>query len=640
MFLQKIRDRAQGWFAYTIIGMLIIPFAVWGINYYFEGGGPMDAALVGDSKISVQEFQRAYQQQRQQMQAMFGGNADPALLDGPRLKQQVLQQLVEERVLSQLAHEQGLRIGDRQLHDVIVALPAFQQNGRFDKELYERWLRNQGYVAAVFEENFRQAKATEQLRESVIDSALFTPVELDRLIAVLKQQRELHYTVLALENYVAKVTVEDAKIQEYFEKNKHRFVNPEQVQVQFIELKLAQLAEGVVISEADLKTAYQDQIAKYGQPEERSASHLLVKLPLNPGPTEVEQAQLKAKQIADDLHSGTKSFDQVMQEAKADASGMLEGGELGVIGKGMFDSPAFETALFALQKPGEISDPVRMPSGFHIIRLDGITPAQVKPFEDVRELIAKELRQQQAENRFYEITQNLANFSYEHPDSLEAAAKALDAPIQDSGWFSRKGGEGIAANPKLIESAFGEDVLKRGVNSEPLELAPGHVVAIRIKEHRDATPRTLEESREEIVNILREQQAREAIAKDAETLKSRAAKGEHLQTLAKELGGKHQNAGLVSRDAPGVDRAVLATAFRLPQPEAGKVALGSIALANGDQVVLEVAQVIPGQKEALSEEERKSIAQQLAQQTGSGQFEGLADSVRIKTKVVTYGDRL
>ena len=640
MFLQKIRDRAQGWFAYTIIGMLIIPFAVWGINYYFEGGGPMDAALVGDSKISVQEFQRAYQQQRQQMQTMFGGNADPALLDGPRLKQQVLQQLVEERVLSQLTHEQGLRIGDRQLHDVIVALPAFQQNGRFDKELYERWLRNQGYVAAAFEENFRQAKATEQLRESVIDSALFTPVELDRLIAVLKQQRELQYTVLALENYVAKITVEDAKIQEYFEKNKHRFVNPEQVQVQFIELKLAQLAEGVVVSEEDLKTAYQDQIAKYGQPEERSASHLLVKLPLNPGPAEVEQAQFKAKQIADDLHSGTKSFDQVMQEAKADASGMLEGGELGVIGKGMFDSPAFETALFALQKPGDVSDPVRMPSGFHIIRLDGITPAQVKPFEEVREIVGKELRQQQAENRFYEITQNLANFSYEHPDSLEAAAKALDAPIQDSGWFSRQGGEGIAANPKLIESAFGEDVLKRGVNSEPLELAPGHVVAIRIKEHRDATPRTLEESREEIVKILREQQARLAIAKDAEALKSRAAKGEHLQTLAKELGGKHQNTGLVSRDAPGVDRAVLATAFRLPQPETGKVALGSISLANGDQVVLEVAQVIPGQKDALSEEERKSIVQQLTQQTGSGQFEGLVDSARIKTKVVTYGDRL
>lgn len=213
-------------------------------------------------------------------------------------------------------------------------------------------------------------------------------------------------------------------------------------------------------------------------------------------------------------------------------------------------------------------------------------------------------------------------------------------PIQESGWFSRKGGEGITANPKLIESAFGEEVLKRGVNSEPIELAPGHVVAIRLKDYRAATPRTLEESREEIGKILREQQARETIVKDVEVLKARAAKGEPLQTLAKELGGKYQNAGLVSRDAPTVDRAVLATAFRLPQPEPGKVALASTALANGDQAVLEVAQVIPGQKDALSEEERKSIAQQLTQQVGSEQFQGLADSVQIKTKVITHGDRL
>lgn len=152
--------------------------------------------------------------------------------------------------------------------------------------------------------------------------------------------------------------------------------------------------------------------------------------------------------------------------------------------------------------------------------------------------------------------------------------------------------------------------------------------------------RVLWKKREDIVKSLREQQAREAIAKDAETLKARAAKGEHLQTLAKELGGDYKNVGLVSRDAPTVDRAVLTTAFRLPQPEAGQVALGSTALANGDQVVLEVAQVVPGQKEALSEEERKSIAQQLTQQAGSGQFEGLVDSVRAKSKVVTYGDRL
>ncbi|MCK7577416.1 MAG: SurA N-terminal domain-containing protein [Chromatiales bacterium] len=459
MLLQKIRDHAQGWFAYTIIGLLTIPFAVWGINYYFEGGGPMDAAVVGNSKITLQEFQRAYQQQRQRMQTMLGGNMDPALLDGPRLKQDVLRQLIDERVLNQVAHDQGFRVGDRQLHDAVMALPVFQQGGGFNRELYERLLRSQGYTATMFEEGLRQSLATGQLRDGVVASTSITPAEMEQIIALLKQQRELQYVVLPLEKYVAQASVNDAAIKEYFEQNRNRFVNPEQVQVQFIELKLAQIADGITVGEDDLKAAYEEQTAKYGQPEERQASHILVKLAPNASEAEVEQARTRAQQIADSIRSGAKSFDQALQEAKADSSGQLEGGELGTIGKGMFDNPALENALFALQKPGEFSDVVRMPAGFHVVRLDGVTPAQVKPFEEVRETVAMELRQQQAESRFYEITQNLANVAYEHPDSLELAAKALNVPVQESGWFSHKGGEGITANPKLIGSAFGEDVL-------------------------------------------------------------------------------------------------------------------------------------------------------------------------------------
>jgi peptidyl-prolyl cis-trans isomerase D len=640
MLLQKIRDHAQGWFAYFLFGMLIIPFAVWGINYYFEGGGPLDAAVVGDSRVSLQEFQRAYQQQRQRMQAMLSGQMDPALLEGPRLKQDVLRQLVDERVLDQSARDQGFRVGDQQLRNAVLALPVFQQSGGFNKELYERLLRNQGYTATAFEESLRQSLAAGQLREGVSTSALVTPTELEQWIALIKQQREFQYVVLPLARSVDRATVDEAAIRDYFEKNKGRLVNPEQVRLQFIELKLAQIAEGVTISEDELKTAYQEQIAKYGRPEERSASHILVKLPPNAGQDRVEKARVKARQIADAIRSGGKSFDQILQEAKADSSGELEGGELGVIGKGMFDSPAFETALFALPKVGEVSEPVRMPSGFHVIRLDHIASAQVKSFEEVREAVAAELRQQKAENRLYEIGQTLANLGYEHPDSLEPAAKALNASIQDSGWFDRKGGEGIAAHPKVVENAFGEDVLKRGVNSEPLELEPGHIVMLRVKEHREATPRTLDESREDIVKALREQKAREAIAKEVETVRTRAAKGEHPQVLAAEFGGEFKNAGLVGRDAAGVDGAILDVAFRLPQPNAGQVALGSTALANGDQVVVAVLRVVPGQQDALAENERKALAQQLARRNGADQFDKLLASVRSRTKIVTYNDRL
>jgi peptidyl-prolyl cis-trans isomerase D len=640
MLLQKIRDHAQGWFAYTIVGLLTIPFAVWGINYYFEGGGPLDAAVVGDSTISLQEYQRAYQQQRQRLQAMLGDNLDPALLEGPRLKQDVLRQLIDERVLNELARDQRLRVGDQQLREALLALPVFQQSGGFNKELYERLLRNQGYTVAVFEEGLRLSLATEQLRDGIVASALATPAELDNIIALLKQQREIEYLTLPLAQYVAKATVEENAIQDYFEKNPERFIHPEQVQIQFLELKLADLAGQITVSEDELKSAYETQIDRYGRPEERSASHILVKLASDATPEQVAQAETQAQQIAEEVRSGVKSFDQALEAVKTDATGQLEGGELGLITKGMFDSPAFESALYALEKVGDVSEPVRMPSGFHLIRLDQITPAELKPFEEVRESIAQELRQQQAENRFYEITQNLANLGYEHPDSLEPAAKTLDAPIQESDWFTRQGGEGITRQAKVIDSAFSDDVLKRGLNSEPLELEPGHVVLLRVKEHKEATPRTLEESRDEIVKTLREQQGREALAKDIETLKARAVQGEHLQTLAQEFGGEFKDVGLVSRDAPSVDSAVLAAAFRLPQPETGEVALGSATLANGDQAVLEVLEVKPGQLDAVSEDERKALAQQLAQQAGAGQFEGLLDSVRDKTKIVAYSDRL
>lgn len=640
MLLQKIRDHAQGWFSYIIIGLLIIPFAVWGINYYFEGGGPMDAAVVGNGKITVQEFQRAYQQQRQRMQAMLGSNMDPSLLEGPRLKQDVLRQLVDERILDEIARDQGFRIGDQQLHDAILGLPVFQQSGGFDKALYERLLRNQGFTATAFEEGLRQSLATQQLRDGVVDSTLITAAEQDQIVALLKQQRELQYLVLPLEKYVAQSTVDDAAIRDYFEANKSRFVNPEQAQLQFVELNLSQIAEGITLSEADLKASYEEQIAKYGRPEERQASHILVKLAPNAGEADVEQARAKAQQMAESIRSGAKSFEQLLNEVKADGSGQVEGGELGTVGKGMFDDPALENALFALKQPGDISEVVRMPAGFHLIRLDAVSPAQTKPFEDVRDAVAKELRQQQAESRFYEITQNLANLAYEHPDSLELPAKSLGVAIQESDWFSRNGGEGIAANPKVIESAFGEDVLKRGLNSEPIELEHGHVAVIRSKGHRDATPRSLEEAREEISKLLRETKAREALAKDIETMKSRAVQGIDLQTLANEFGATFKDAGLIGRDTPSVDRALLDVAFRLPQPESGKVALGSTALANGDQALLEVVRVVPGQKDALSADERKALAQQLAQQTGRKQFGGLLDSVRTKIKVVTYADRL
>ena len=640
MLLQKIRDYVKGWFAYVIVGLLIIPFAVWGINYYFEGGGSTDVAVVDGSKITQQEYQRAYQQQRQRMQAMLG-TMDPALLEGLNLKQQALQQLVNERVLNQAARHQGFRISDQQLHDAVISLPVFQQGNGFDPELYDRLLRNQGYTAAGFEESLRQSLAAEQLRNGVTASALVTPQALDQWVALLKQQRELHAVTLPLSRYLEQAVVSEEAVSEYFDKNRANLVNPEQVQLQWIELTQEKIAGDLAPSDEEIQASYQDQIAKYTRPEERSATHILVKL--TPGATEdaMAQARTQAEQIAQAVQSGTKSFDQAVQEAQATPDGSLEAGDLGVITQQTFENPALAKALFALAAPGAISEPVQMPSGFHIVRLDRISPAAVRALAEVREAISAELRQQKAENAFYDKSQILTNLGYEHPDSLQRAAEALQVPIQESDWLTRQGGgEGVAAYPKVVESAFSEDVLKRGVNSEPLEVQPGHLVMIRVKEHQAATPRSLEQARPDIVNTLRQQQASQALAEAASQLKTRAAAGEHLVVLAQEMGGTLAQPGLVGRDAQGVDRAVLEEAFRLPQPTEGQMALGTAQLANGDQVVLTVTRVTPGAADALSADERKRLNQQLSQQAGSEQFESLLENLRTLSKIVLHSERL
>jgi peptidyl-prolyl cis-trans isomerase D len=626
--LQTIRDRASGWLAYLIIGMLIIPFALWGINSYFDYSGPLVVAEVGDASISQQDFQRVLQQQRQQLPQV----------DSAMLKNLVLQQLVNDRVLGQAVRAQGLRVSDPQLFQAIQDVPAFQQDGKFDAARYEQVLRAQGLSQGGFEEDLRRSLAQQQLREGLTGSAIVTSAEVAQLAVLFNQQREFEYLLLPLKRFQDQATVDDAAVTTYFQEHQDRFQHPEQVQVQYLELKVEQLAEGVAVSEDELKAFYQEQSSRYQQPEERSASQILFKAAPGAKPEDLDPLRERAQAVAREIAAG-KRFDQALQENQA--AGGVEGGSLGVIGKGLAPDPAFETALYGLKDVGAVSEPVATSYGFHLIRLDGITPERIRPFEDVRDELTRDLRLRQAETRFYDVAEQLSRMIYEHPDSLEPAAQSLDLTVQDSGWFGRKGGEGIAANPKVVEAAFSEEVLKRGVNSEPVEAGDNHLVVVRLKEHHSATPRTLEESREDIVQELRQQQAREAIGKVVTALRERVSKGESLAALVSESGGELKQPGLVKRREVGkADGAVLREAFRLAVPVTGQVTVGSVQLANGDQAVIVLRQIVPGKPEDMAEAERKALVQQLVNQAGTAELQGFLDSLRQETKIVIHDDRL
>ncbi len=633
--LQTIRDRASGWIAYVIVGLLTVPFALWGINSYFGDPAPLDAAQVGEDNISLQEFQQAYQQQRQRLQNLFGDNFDPALLDENQIKNDVIQRLVNERILLQTARQQGMRISNAQLHRTLQSYPAFQQDGVFNPTLYQRVLRSQGLSPVSFEENLRRSLVLDQLQQGLVSSSLLPPAELDKAIGLMNQKRELRYIALSLDSYRDKVSMDETAIDAYYQDNKDRFLNPEQVQIQYLELKLEQLAEAVMISEETAQAAYEQQLERYGQPEERSASHILVPLPTDASPEQIEQARAQAQTISEAITTGAKTFQQAMEAAANNDN--VEAEELGVIGQGMLGS-AFEDSLFALKTVSDVSEPVQTSFGFHIIRLDGITPAQVKAFEEVREELIAELQLRDAENRFYEIANDLEERSYEQPDSLEPIATALELKLAESDWFGRQGGEGAAAHPKVISAAFSEDVLQNGRNSDPLEVEPSHVIVLRIKDHKEAAPRTLEEAHEDIVKMLQEQQAREALTAAIDALHKKALEGTDLPTLVEEFGGELKSPGLVERNATAVDRGILTAAFQLPHPTPNQPTIGSATLVTGDQAVISVSQIVPG--EQTDPEQRKALARQLSNQVGGAQFQNLVNNLRDQTPVTIYRDRL
>jgi len=645
MLLQTIRDRATSWIAYIIIGLLVITFAVWGIGSYFSEPNILAVAEVGDATISQRDFQQAYQHQRTRLQDMLGDRFDPAVFDEERLKHNVLQQLISEQLLAEAASTAGLRVSNRQLQQAIVNMAAFQRDGVFAPELYQRLLRAQGYTDVMFEENLRKELVTDQLRQGLTGSAFITPAALNAYAELLNQQREIDYVLLAMARYRDKVTVTEAEIEAHYQENQNRLLKPEQVQLQYLELKLEDIANRITVAKDELQASYEQQIAKYTRPEERSASHILITVPEQADAAQVEQARVRAQEIYGAIAGGAKTFQQVMDEFQTEKTEGVEAQSLGVITPGML-APAFESALFNLKIAGDVSEPVQTPFGFHVIRLDSVTPESVKSFAEVRDDVVRALRLSKAEEQFYETVETLSSLSFEQPDSLEPAARQLGLTITETPWLTRAGGDGIGAYPKAMEAAFSEDVLVNGLNSEPVEVEPNHVVVLRVKEHQEAAPKTLAEARDEIALQLRTRKAQEMMNQDARTLQDKAAQGGNLAALAEPFGGELKSPGLITRRTPGLDSALLAAVFRLPPPETGdaarpgKPSLGLATLANGDRAVIAVKRMAPGKPEDLPEEERKNLTQQLTQQLGSMDFQYFLNSLRAQTKIVTHGDRL
>jgi peptidyl-prolyl cis-trans isomerase D len=630
--LQIIRDRAQGVFAWIIVGLITIPFALWGINSYFGGGGDDSIAEVGGVKITPQQMQRAYQQQRDRLQQMFGGKIPENLFSEEMMKSQILQQLIEKEVLIQAAADNGMRIGDQQLANIITGIDAFHRDGKFNAEEYERVLARQGMSPRLFEQRVRRDLMASQLTDGVVSTEFTLDTEVDDFLRLQQQQRDIGYMVLPVSKFESAISVSAEEVRSYYEGNSGRYTLPEQVKIDYLDLNAADIASTIKVDEDELRQRYEAQKDNFRTAEERRARHILIQAGDGAPEQELAEARARAEALLQQIING-EDFAALAQAESQDPGSAKKGGDLGFFGRGIMDK-AFDEATFSLEK-GAVSGVVQSAFGFHIIKLDDIKGGDTKPYEEVAAELKRELQQERAAEIYYDKAEQLANLTYEQPDTLNVAAEQLQLAIKSSGYFARSGGADISSDPKITTAAFSEDVLVRGNNSATIDLGNNHLVVLRINDHKAESLRPLDEVASEIETLLKQDKARVKTQETAAALFTRLQAGESPESLAGSLQLEwHMRNGL-QRDESKMDRTIVQSAFRMPHPADRDYSSEQFTLPSGDQALVMLYAVHAGDLTNIPASTRSDAAQRIEQAMSSAAEQALIAGLRQRAEITT-----
>ncbi|MBM1203660.1 peptidylprolyl isomerase [Pseudomonas fragi] len=622
--LQNIRDNSQGWIAKTIIGVIVALMALTGFDAIFQATSTsQDAAKVNGEEITQVELSQAVDMQRRQLLQQLGKDFDSSLLDEKMLREAALKGLIDRKLLLQGAKDAKFSFSEAALDQVILLTPEFQEDGKFSPERFDQVIRQLGYGRLQFRNMLGEEMLIGQLRAGLAGSGFVTDEQVNAFARLEKQTRD--FASLNIKADPAAVKLSDAEIKAYYDEHAKEFMTPDQVVIDYIELKKSSFFDQVAVKDDELQALYQKEIANLA--EQRRAAHILIEV--NDKVSD-EQAKARIAEIQQRLAKG-ESFEALAKEFSQDPGSAANGGDLGFAGPGVYD-PVFETAVYGL-KQDQVSEPVRTSFGYHLIKLLGVEAPEVPSFASLKDKLTHDLKTQQVERLFVDATKQLEDSAFEASD-LAQPAQELKLTVHTSAPFGREGGDGVTANRAVIQAAFSTEVMDEGANSTALELDPETVVVLRVKEHRKPEQLPLEAVASSIRAQLVKEHASAAAKTRAEEIIKELRDGK--LPLNQPIDGqswKVQEA--VARGQEGIDPAVLQAVFRMPKPAAkDKPTFGSVTLADGTVVVLRLNGV--NDAVAPTEEEKASYRRFLASRVGQQDFAAYRKQLENEAKVERY----
>jgi len=629
--LHFIRERAHGWVAWFIVGLITIPFALWGVNSYITGPSDIVVATVNGQPIQQAEYQQAVKQYRDRMRTALKDKFDPTVFDSVEIKRNVLDSLIDKKLLVSVGQGSGQRVSDMTLLSIIHATAAFQKDGTFDSERYALMLARVGLTPEQYESELRIDSIVQEFTANVQGATLAATYASGNLLRLEKQTREIAYGVIPALSVLDKVVITDEQVQAYYAINASNYSAPERLDVNYIKLSLDSLMSDISISEAEIKSYYFNNKDQFVGPEQLKISHILIEGDDSDATATIENIQTRLQQ--------GQTFSALATELSQDVGSAKQGGDLGFVQRGVMDA-AFEDAAYALQSVGDISDIVTTEFGQHLIMLTAIKKPEGKSFEEAKTDVESFLIRQKAETLFYEKAELLADLSYENPDNLEIAAEDLNLEIKTSVEFQRERNTvGIATNPKVVAAAFSEDVLMNDLNSAVIELTKSDLLVLHKNKHTEASQLGFDSVAPAIKEQLRFENAARIAKNQGEKLLGKLKSGEEPNNLFSD--SNWHSAQIYGRSDRVISQQILQYAFSTAKPETStQPEFVGFTAQNGNFVVLKVTDVTEGDLSTISAEEYEGLQSHLNRSYGDSELQAFINELKAGADIKVFTNYL
>ncbi|KIG11436.1 SurA N-terminal domain-containing protein [Caballeronia concitans] len=616
----------------ALLILLIVPglgiVGIQGFSNFFDERAYV--ASVNGHKITRAEYDSAFRQQVDRARSMLGAQFDPKMFDTPETRSAMVDSLVQQRAMSDETQRLHLTASDDAVRRALLADPGIaslrKPDGTIDVDRYKQLLAMQGMTPAQYDERMRYTIANQQIPASIQQSSFTSKSLAQSLTELAEQRRAVQGMLLRTADYAAKVQPTDAQLHAYYDAHRNEFATPETATIQYLVLSPATLAAASKPSDADLKKFYDDNIQRYRTEGQVRASHILVNAPKDASAADKAKAKQKAESLLAQVKAHPDQFAEIAQKNSDDPGSASKGGDLGYFARGQIaGGKAFDDAAFGLKK-GEVSNIVESDFGYHIIQATDVKPAVTKPFDEVKDSIAKDYAAQEGSNAFAAAATGLNDIVYEKAKSLQPAADKYKLTIQTATVTPKANPQLPQDNPlnngKFLAAVFAPDSVKEHNNTQAIDVGNNTLIAARVTDYKASTVPAFDAVKDavrgKVVAEMASAQARkEGEAKLADLQKSKSTEG-------------FTSPITVSRnDAQGLPPAALSAVFKADAsklPTYVGVDLGADGYAIYRVNGIEKAAPVAADRLAGAQ-------QQIAQRYAEAEMDAYLDALKARSKV-------